>query len=145
MRWLFLQQSLRNYLPNFDLQLWHMITAMLLTFSTLRIANLGKMIVVINTTRTITLIIITTIPTIVAYHGKESVMFVAKKVVALIDTQKLNNRRQKSFEDKTKNFVEKMINTTHFWSIIKGTQTITMIMKKVIIQTTMMDTLCNLI
>ena len=80
-----------------------------------------------------------------ACHRKENVMFVAKKVVSQIDTQKLNNRRQKSFGDKTRNFVKKMVNTTHFWSIMKGIQTITMTMKKVIIQTTMMDTLRNII
>ena len=38
-------------------------------------------------------------------HGEESVMFVAKKVVALISIQTMSNRRQKNFGDETKNFV----------------------------------------
>ena len=47
-------------------------------------------------------------------HGKKSVMFVAKKVVALISIQTMSNKRQKNFEDETKNFVEIKANTTNF-------------------------------
>ena len=55
-----------------------------------------------------------------ANYGEKSVMFVAKKIIALISIQTMNNKRQKNFEDKTENIVEIKANTMHFWLIIKG-------------------------
>ena len=78
---------------------------MLLIFNTLWIVDLGGMIIVINITRATILTITTIITTIAISYRKESVMFVAKKVVALINTQTMNNGRQKNFGDETKNFV----------------------------------------
>ncbi len=72
-------------------------------------------------------------------HGEESVMFVEKKVVALISIQTISNGRQKNFGDATENSAEIKANITHFWLIIKGIQimTLMMSMKKQIIQKTM--------
>lgn len=47
-------------------------------------------------------------------HEKESIIFMAKKIIALIDIQIMNNREQKKFEDKTENFAEIKANTMHF-------------------------------
>lgn len=47
-------------------------------------------------------------------HGKKSVIFMAKKVVTLINIQKIRNQRQNKFEDETKNFAEIIANTMHF-------------------------------
>ena len=60
-------------------------------------------------------------------HGKKSVMFVEKKVVALMSILKKKNRKQKNFRNKTKNFAEIKANTTHFWLIIKEIQIIILI------------------
>lgn len=57
---------------------------MLPIFSILQIVNLGGMIAVINTTRATILTIAIIITTIVVSHRDGSVMFVAKKIVALI-------------------------------------------------------------
>lgn len=53
-------------------------------------------------------------------HGKNSIIFVANKVVAQTSILIINNRRQKNFEDKTENSAEIKVNTTHFLLIIKG-------------------------
>lgn len=71
------------------------------------------MIAVINTTRAITLIIVTTTIMTVSYE-KESVMFVEKKVFTLIGIPKISNGRQKNFGDKTGYFAEIKANTTYF-------------------------------
>lgn len=97
---------------------------------------MDKMIAVINTTRA-TMLIITTITIIMGVSYKEkSVMFMVKKIVALINIQTMSNERQKNFGDKTENFVEIKANTTHFWLIMKEIQimTLMMSMKKQIIQ-----------
>lgn len=50
---------------------------------------------------------LTTIIIIIAIsYKKENVMFVAKKIIALISIQKMSNRKQKSFRGKTKNLTE---------------------------------------
>ena len=58
---------------------------MLPIFSTLRIVNLGGIIAVINTTKRTILIIAIIITTLGVNHGEKSVMFLAKKIAALID------------------------------------------------------------
>ena len=74
---------------------------------------------VINTTRP-TIFRIATITIIMAVsHRKKSVIFVAKKVVALISIQTMSNGRQKNFGDETENFVEIREDITHFWLIMK--------------------------
>ena len=83
------------------------------------------MIAVINKTRGTIFTIATITTTIAISHGKESVMFVAKKVAALISIETMSNGRQKNFGDKTENFVEIKVNTTHFWLIMKGIQRMT--------------------
>ncbi len=92
---------------------------MLPILSTLRIVDLGGMIVEINTTRATILTIATTTTTMAVNHGEESVMFVAKKVIALISIQTMSNKRQKNFGDETENSAEIKANTTHFWLIMK--------------------------
>ena len=47
-------------------------------------------------------------------HEKKNVMFVAKKIVALIDIQTINNGKQKNFRDKIENSVEIKANITYF-------------------------------
>lgn len=68
-------------------------------------------------------------------HKKENIMFVIKKIVALISISIMSNRKQKNSGDKIKNFVEINLNTTHFSMIMKGIQMMTMMisMKKQII------------
>lgn len=66
-------------------------------------------------------------------HGEESVIFGGKKVVTLIKIQAMSNKRQKNFGDKTKNSAEIKAITTHCWQIMKGIQTIKMMIKKAII------------
>ena len=87
--------------------------------STLQIVNLSKIIAIISTTRVtiLTIAIITT--TMAVSHEKKSIMFVAKKVVVLLNIQIMSNIRQKNFKDKTENFVEITANTMHFRLIIK--------------------------
>ena len=143
---LLLQQLLKNFLLSFNHLLSQTITAMLPIFSTLQIVNLGEIIMVINTTRA-TIFTIATITTIMAVnYGEKSVIFVAKKVVALINIKTMSNKRQKNFGDKTENFVEIRAKTTHFWLIMKGIQMITLIMsmKKQIIQKIMMKIVRNM-
>ncbi len=80
-----------------------------------------------------TILTITTLTTTTAVnHGEESVMFVAKKVVALISIQTISNKRQKNFGDKTNISAEIKANTMHFWLIMKGIQVmiLMMLMKK---------------
>lgn len=77
------------------------------------------MIVVINKTIAIKFTIsITT--TIAINHWKKSVVFVPKKVVALINIQKMRNGKQKNFEDKTENFAKIKVNIKYNWPSIKG-------------------------
>ena len=102
-----------------------MITITLLIFYTLRIVNLGNIIVKINIIRAIILTITTTKITMAISHGKESVMFVVKKVVALINIQIISNRRQKNFGDKIENSAKIKPNITLFWPIIKRIQMMT--------------------
>lgn len=80
-------------------------------------------------------------------HRKENIIFIAIKVVTLASIQMMNNRRQKSFKNKNKNFAKINANTIHFWLIMKRILIITLIMtmKKQIIWTTMTKTLLNLI
>lgn len=70
-----------------------MITITLLIFSILQIVNLGGMIAIINTTKTIILIIAIITTKIVISYGKKSVIFVAKKIVALINIQTMSNEK----------------------------------------------------
>ena len=77
------------------------------------------MIVKTNTIRAIILIIAMTISTIAISHEEENVIFVEKKVAALISIQTMNNGRQKNFEYKTENSAEIKANTIYFWLIIK--------------------------
>ena len=57
---------------------------MLLILSTLRIVDLGDMIAEINTIKVILLTITTTITIMAVSHGEERVMFMKKRVVALV-------------------------------------------------------------
>ena len=57
---------------------------MLPILSTLQIFNLGGIIAETNTIRTTILTITTTLATMVVSHEEKSVMFVEKKIVALI-------------------------------------------------------------
>lgn len=75
-------------------------------------------------TITITIIIIT----IAVNHKKESIIFVAKKIITLTSIQIINNGKQKNFCNKIKNFAEINANTTYFWLIIKEIQVIILIM-----------------
>lgn len=88
-------------------------------FITLQIVNLSRKIAVINKTKATILIIATIKTTIAASHGKKRVIFLAKKIVTLISIQTMSKKRQKKFENKTKNFVEIKANTIHFWQIMK--------------------------
>ena len=47
-------------------------------------------------------------------YEEESVMFVAKKVITLMNIQIMNNRKQKNFGDKTENSAEIKANIMHF-------------------------------
>ena len=85
---------------------------MLPIFSTLRIVDLDDMIAEINGIRA-TIFIITSIKIAIS-HGEKSVMFVVKKVVALVNIQMIRNGRQKNFGDKTKNSMEIKANTSLF-------------------------------
>lgn len=67
----------------------------------------------INTT-IVTIFTIVIITIVAISYGKKSVIFVAKKIVILMSIQKISNKKQKIFEDKTGNFVKKKANTTHF-------------------------------
>ena len=91
-----------------------MITVTLPIFSTLRIVDLGDIIVEINTIKTTILTIATTTTTMVVSHGEESVIFVVKKVVALANIQIMSNGRQKNFGDETENSAEIKANITLF-------------------------------
>lgn len=97
-----------------------MITVILPLFSTLLISNLAGMILVIKTIRATTLKIAIIITTMAVSYKKKSIIFVAKKVITLINIQTMSNGRQKNFGDETKNFVEIKVNITHFSLIIKG-------------------------
>ena len=75
---------------------------MLLIFSTLQIINLDKIIMVINIIKAIilTIIIITIILTIttitiiiIVSHREKSVIFLAKKIIALINIQTMSNKK----------------------------------------------------
>ena len=65
---------------------------MILIFRILRIVDLGGMIVMINIIRTKILIIATTTSTMTGCHRKKSIIFVGRKIVTQIDTQRLNNK-----------------------------------------------------
>ena len=73
----------------------------------------------INTTRATILTITITTTTTAVNHEEESIMFVAKKVVALISIQTMSNKKHKNYRDKTENSAKIKINTTHFWLIMK--------------------------
>ena len=92
---------------------------MLSIISTLRIVNLGDMIVKINTIRATILTITTTTTIIAVSHREENIIFVVKKVVTLANIQMMSNGRQKNFEDETENSAEIKANTTLFWPIMK--------------------------
>lgn len=72
------------------------------------------MIVKINRVRVTILKIAKIITTTAVNHGEKSVIFVAKKIIALISIQPIRNKKQKNFKDKTKNFVKIKVNTIHF-------------------------------
>lgn len=93
--------------------------------STLRIVDLGNIIVKINTIKAIIVTITTITTTMVVSYGKESVIFVIKKIIALANIQIMSNGRQKNFENKTENFAKIKANTMHFWPIIKKIQIMT--------------------
>ena len=57
---------------------------------------------------------LTTIIIIVISYKKENVMFIAKKIIALISIHKISNRRQKNFRGKTENLTEIKPNITYF-------------------------------
>ena len=99
-----------------------------------------------NTTKAIILIIAITITTIAVSHREKSVMFIEKKVIALISIQTMSNGRQKNFKDKTDNSAEIKANTMQFWLIMKEIQIITLMMsmKKQIIQKRMMKIARNM-
>lgn len=99
---------------------------MLSIFSILWIVNLDGRIMVINTTRVIIFIIIIII-TIMAKSHKKSVLFMIKKIVALISIESMSNRKKKNFRDKTENFIKIKTNIIYFWLIIKGIYKMTLI------------------
>lgn len=75
---------------------------------------MDDIIIVINIKKG-TLFIITIIITIIAIsHKEKSVIFVIKKVVALISIQIISNGISKNFGIKTENFLEIKTNTIHF-------------------------------
>ena len=87
-------------------------------FNILQIVNLVNIITIINIIKIIIFTIATTTIIAVSYR-KKSIIFVAKKVITLISIQKMSNRKQKNFRDKTGNFVKIKTNTMHFALIIK--------------------------
>lgn len=107
---------------------------------------MGAIIAVIYIIRVTILIIIIIITIIAVSHKEESIIFVAKKVVALIKIQTIKNRRQKNFKDKTKNFVKIRANKMHFWLIIIEIQIMTLmiLMKIQIIQKIMTKIVYNM-
>lgn len=86
------------------------------------------MIAVINIKREIIFIIVIITTSMAIKHRKKSIMFVAKKVVTLIDIQTINNEKQKHFGDKTMNSVEIKPNTIYFKLIMKEIQIIILMM-----------------
>lgn len=108
---------------------------MLPIFTTLWIFNLGSMIMEANIIRVIILTITITATIMAINHGEKSVIFVNKKVIALIIIQTMSYRRQKNFENKTENFVEIKANIIYFCLIMKAIQMMILIvlMKKQII------------
>lgn len=91
-----------------------MTTVMLPILSTLRIIDLGRMIAETNTIR-VTILIIATITTIIVInHGEKSVIFLTRKIFALINISMMSNRRQKNFRDKTENSAKINANIMHF-------------------------------
>ena len=73
---------------------------MLLIFNILLIVDLGEIITMINITKGIILIMAIIKTTMGVSYGEESVIFVVKKVIALIDIQMMNNRKQRTLETK---------------------------------------------
>lgn len=68
----------------------------------------------VNITKTILFTIAIIVIIIAVSYIKKSIIFVIKKVIALISIQTMSNKRQKNFRDKTENFVEIRANITHF-------------------------------
>lgn len=60
------------------------------------------MIVEIYITRATIIIIVITTSIMAVNHGEKNVMFVAKKVVALINIKTMSNKKQKTFETKSR-------------------------------------------
>lgn len=74
---------------------------------------------VINTIRAIILTIARIIIIIVIGYGKENIIFVVKKFIALTNIWMINSQKQKSFKNKIKISAKININITHFWLIMK--------------------------
>ena len=115
-----------------------MLTAIVSIFSTLQIINLDEIIIVINIIRAIILTIAIIVIIMAISSREKSLIFVEKKIVAIINIKIISNRSQKNFRDEAKNIVEIKANTIHFWLIIKGIQMMILMisMKKQIIETT---------
>ena len=86
------------------------------------------MIVQINIIRVIIPTITITTITIAISHREESIIFVAKKIVTITSIQMMNNRRQKNFGDKIKNFTEIKVNIIYIWLIVKQIQMMILLM-----------------
>lgn len=66
---------------------------MLSIFNILQVIDLGKIIMMINTIKTIILIITTIIIKIAINYKKKRIIFVIKKVVISISIKNMNNRQ----------------------------------------------------
>lgn len=86
------------------------------------------MIAMINITRAIILTIIIIIIIITISYEEESFIFVAKKVITLINIETINNKKQKNFGNNTKNYTEIKANTTYYWLVIKKIQMMILMM-----------------
>lgn len=73
---------------------------------------------VMNITRATILTITIIRTTITINHKEKSVMFIIKKVIALINIQTISNKRQKNLKGKTKSFVKIKADKMHFWLIM---------------------------
>lgn len=105
---------MKKFLLSFDPLLGFTIIITLPIFSTLRIVNLGDIIIEINIIKVVILTIIIITLTIAINHEEESIIFVAEKVSTLASIQMMSNGRQKNFGDETENFVEIRANTMDF-------------------------------
>lgn len=70
--------------------------------------------VMINIIKATTFIIATIIILITINYRKKSVIFMAKKIIYLIDGYKMINKKQKNLKRKTENFRQIKANTIYF-------------------------------